>query len=200
MISVETVQDRGPAAVEQSLADEQDIRLALQGDGAAYAQLVARHQQSIAAYMWRFTRDHNLWEELVHDVFVEAYFSLHTFRAESPWSHWLKRIATRVGYRFWRQRDRQRSEGVRPLEEWHQPQASADVPVGATDAAAEVHGWLARLAPRDRLVLTLMYLEEHSVETIAKLTGWSRSMVKVQAHRARERLRKLMSAGVPKEV
>ena len=47
----------------------------------------------------------------------------------------------------------------------------------------------------DRLVLTLLHLEGNSVEEIAEVTGWSKSMVKVQAHRARARLRKLVEAG-----
>ena len=34
-------------------------------------------------------------------------------------------------------------------------------------------------------MLTLRYVEEHSVEKTAELTGWSKTMVKVQAWRAR---------------
>jgi RNA polymerase sigma-70 factor (ECF subfamily) len=43
-------------------------------------------------------------------------------------------------------------------------------------------------------VLTLIYLEGCTSAEAAELTGWSRTMVKVQAHRARARLRKLMRA------
>jgi DNA-directed RNA polymerase specialized sigma24 family protein len=40
-----------------------------------------------------------------------------------------------------------------------------------------------------------MYLEECSVAEISERSGWSRSMVKVQAHRARKRLKKLLEEG-----
>ncbi len=56
----------------------------------------------------------------------------------------------------------------------------------------EVAVALEQLAPRDRLVLTLLYLESRSVAEAADLAGWSETMVKVQAHRARKRLRKLL--------
>ena len=59
------------------------------------------------------------------------------------------------------------------------------------DAAELVHRMLAELAPRDRLVLTLSYLEQRKVAEVAELTGWSRTMVKVQLHRARKRLAKI---------
>ena len=54
---------------------------------------------------------------------------------------------------------------------------------------------LGELSPRDRLVLTLMYWEEMPVAEIARQTGWTQGMVKVQAHRARKRLRRLLEAG-----
>jgi RNA polymerase sigma-70 factor (ECF subfamily) len=53
---------------------------------------------------------------------------------------------------------------------------------------------LAELPPRDRLVLTLLHLEELDTQAIAERLGWSRTLVKVQAFRARQKLRKLLEA------
>jgi DNA-directed RNA polymerase specialized sigma24 family protein len=39
-----------------------------------------------------------------------------------------------------------------------------------------------------------MYLEELSVAEIAERAGWSQTMVKVQAHRARKKLRILLES------
>ncbi len=169
--------------------DRADIAAARAGDGDAYARLIARHQTAIGAYMWRFVRDKAACEELTHDVFVEAYLSLRTFRGDAPFLHWLRKIATRVGYRYWKRtaQDRARLEAI--LE------AHRATPVSTPDAswaAEHVHALLARLAPRDRLVLTLLYLEELSVAEAAQATGWGVSLVKVQAYRARRRLKRLM--------
>ncbi len=175
-------------------SDEQDVRAAVGGDGDAYARLVQKYQQPIASYMWRFTRDRGRWEELVHDVFVEAYFSLRTYRGQAPLVHWLRRIATRVGYRFWKERARNRDLGPLPL---HDQEAVAPEDAGqaeAQHAAQVVHATLQRLAPRDRLVLTLLYLEGSTVAGIAELTGWSQTMVKVQLHRARARLKRILES------
>jgi RNA polymerase sigma-70 factor (ECF subfamily) len=63
-----------------------------------------------------------------------------------------------------------------------------------------LHTVLDRLSPRNRLVVTLRYLEERSVEETAELTGWTQSMVKVQAWRARKKMKKLLQeAGVEVE-
>lgn len=58
--------------------------------------------------------------------------------------------------------------------------------------ADQLHDLLAQLAPRDRLVLTLLYWDGCNVADVAQQTGWSKTMVKVQAHRARKRLRRLL--------
>ncbi|MGI8734137.1 MAG: RNA polymerase sigma factor [Pyrinomonadaceae bacterium] len=45
------------------------------------------------------------------------------------------------------------------------------------------------LSPDDQLVLMLVDGEENSVKDVVKMTGWSESKVKVQAFRARRRMR-----------
>lgn len=173
-------------------ADWQDVRSSLGGDEAGFERLVHRYQQPIAAYMWRFTRDRNCWEELVQEVFVEAYFSLGSYRAKAPLLHWLKKIATRTGYRWWKERSRRQRFEPLSVESWDRPVEPDCAERDAAEAAAVVHALLARMSPRDRLVLTLIHLEECSVAETAQLTGWSRTMVKVQAHRARKRLKALL--------
>jgi RNA polymerase sigma-70 factor (ECF subfamily) len=64
----------------------------------------------------------------------------------------------------------------------------------ADDARALLLRLLQTLPANDRLVLTLLHLEEKSVQEIASLMGWSRALVKVRAFRARARLRKAVAA------
>jgi len=172
-------------------SDSADIQAARLGDPDAFARLVRRHQPAVTARMWRFTRNRGELEELVHDTFVEAWMSLPTYRKKAPLAHWLAKIATRVGYRFWKQNRRSAdAKKNTPLNEI----ADKRDPTGAVDAAEQVHALLARLPARDRLVLTLLYLEECTIEEAAKLSGWSKSLVKVQAYRARKKLARLLNA------
>ncbi len=179
-----------PEAVDA--ADWHDIQAALDGESDAYSRLVRRYQQPIGSYMWRFTRDRGQWEELVQDVFVEAYLTLASYRGRAPLLHWLRRIATRVGYRWWRERARRRAQAPATVRDWDQLLADDRPAASPGEAAQVVHEILQRASARDRLVLTLLYLEECSVQEISQLTGWSVAMVKVQAFRARKRLGKIL--------
>jgi RNA polymerase sigma-70 factor (ECF subfamily) len=51
---------------------------------------------------------------------------------------------------------------------------------------------LAELKPAERLVITLLELEEKPVREIADLTGWSEVNVKVRAFRARQKLKRIL--------
>lgn len=168
--------------------DRQVIEAAQGGDPDAFAALVRRWQQPIAKRLWRFTRDRTVLDELVQETFVQAWQSLGRYRGDAPLLHWLMRIATRVGYRHWKasRRRRERYEDA-PIET-----LTVNDDPSPHEAAEYVHYWLSRLPPRDRLVLTLTIVEGCSVAETSEQTGWSRSMVKVQAHRARTKLRRLM--------
>jgi len=164
--------------------DLSDIAAARTGDEAAFARLVSRHQSAVTAILWRFTREPARLEELVQDVFVEAYFGLDGYRGEAPLGHWLARLATRAGYRSWKKSPRLAPVPLEGID----PAASAE-DADPTAAGALVHALLERLPPAERLVLTLIYFDECSVQDVADRMGWSRAMVKMRAYRARRRLK-----------
>ena len=138
--------------------------------------------------------------DLAQDVFVKILTRLDRYqpRADVPFTHWVSRLAVRTCL------DALRSERRRPELRWSdlsEEQARwldyvvAEAHPAPTHAAAGarelVHLLLARLSPEDRLVLTLLDLEQRSVREISTTTGWSVPLVKVRAFRARRRLRKL---------
>jgi RNA polymerase sigma-70 factor (ECF subfamily) len=173
-------------------ADLEDIRKSRNGDSDAYRRLIERYQHTIAKLLWRFTRDRNEHEELVQQVFVEAYISLASYGAKAPFAHWLARIATRVGYRYWSQISRHKTVSLQD-EEWDYLSGPDDNTPRHHQAAEVVHRLLAQLPPRDRLVLTMRYLEQCDVAQTAYRIGWTQARVRVQTHRAIQKLKSLMA-------
>ncbi|MCF7974021.1 MAG: RNA polymerase sigma factor [Phycisphaerae bacterium] len=175
--------------------DWDEVQQICSGDTQAYQHLVDRHQRQVTRLMWRFSRDPVVHEELVQDVFVEAYLHLRGYQGKAPFEHWLSRIAVRVGYRFWKQEARYRKEKSLTAEHWSQI-AEADFNIDAFDAGELLHRLLSQLPSRDRLVLTFRYIEELDVAQTAKKIGWSEAMVKVQSLRAKKKLEKLVKSGL----
>lgn len=173
--------------------DIEDIQRSQNGDPEAFRRLVERYQGRVSKLLWRFTRDKNTHEELVQESFVQVYLSLRSYKKKAPFEHWLTRIVTRVGYRFWKQSSRHTNTSLQEADCRHLVQGQTD-PLDARQAAELVHVLLAKLPSRDRLVLTLRYLEQCSVEETARQTGMSQSLVKVQTHRAKKKLKKILKS------
>ena len=177
-------------------SEHDDLARSLLGDGEAYGRLVGRYQVQVARRMGAFVRQRRVVEELAQEVFVEAYYSLPKYRGDGEFAAWLNRIATRVGYRYWKRQSRSR-EIAREADWWRAiPEDRVDPP-GPSHAAALVRVLLDQLPPRDRLVLLLLHVEGHGIAEAARLAGWSQTMIRVQAFRARAKLRVLLAkAGV----
>lgn len=164
------------------------------GDHRALDELVRRYHSEVARILWRFARRHADLEDLVQEVFLRVVRNLSQWRAEQPFSHWLRRIAVNLG------RDYCRREAVR--RRWQsdgpdEPDAPAPEAVetsadpAARTAAGEVKEFLAQLSPDDRTLLTLHYFEGWDFARIGQLLGWSGPVTKIRAFRARRRLRSL---------
>ncbi len=134
-------------------------------------------------------------DDLVQEVFLAMFSRLdrYTVHPGVPFEHWLSRLAVNVCI------DALRAESRRPRPRPLSAAASSWLEHLVEDRAAPVEdalaarelvaALLALLNPADRLVLTLLDLEGQGTSAVAAATGWSRTLVKVRAFRARRRLR-----------
>jgi len=174
-------------------------RIAL-GEQAA-AQLLVERVQPLAV---RIARAHHSRQVPVDDLTQEVLSTMfarlpsYTPRPGIPFAHWLSRLAVHACLD--RLRAERRHAVVQALDEPQRRWLEVLVldrarPVDEALAARElVAVLLAELAPRDRLLLTLLDLEGRSIAEVAELTGWSSLVIKVRAFRARRRLRAVAHA------
>jgi RNA polymerase sigma-70 factor, ECF subfamily len=170
-------------------ADWNDIEACLNGDAEAYKRLVQKYEEQIARLMWRFAPNRANCEKLVQDVFVEAYFSLKSYEGKAPLLHWLKKIGTRVGYKFWKEQDKTRR--FLPLQDFDFVEKNDENSIDPDKAAEILYALLEQLTRADRLVLTLMYFENCSIEEVTRRTGWTSPAVKSRAMRARKKIKEI---------
>ena len=168
-------------------SDERLIQSSLTGDDGAFATLVGRYRSRVFGIAARFARNDHELDDVCQDIFIKAYRNLGKYRADAPFEHWLSRIAVRACYDLLRKTRHDRDQvSLDNLD-------IAAAESGNADAARELLAWaMAQLSPEERLVITLLEIEERTVREIAELTGWSESNVKVRAHRARQELKTIL--------
>ncbi|HEY3862942.1 MAG TPA: sigma-70 family RNA polymerase sigma factor [Verrucomicrobiae bacterium] len=179
--------------------DAELISAARKGDPASFEPLVAKYQGRVFATARRYARRESEVEDIVQEVFIKAWQKLDGFRGEAPFEHWLMRLAVRTCYDFLRGHQRNRETAFAELAEsetnWLErfaagPGSASEDADAARQLVAKV---LSRLSPPARLVITMLEIEEKTVKEIAALTGWSATLVKVRAFRARAEMRKILS-------
>jgi RNA polymerase sigma-70 factor (ECF subfamily) len=172
-------------AVPPRTTDEVDlIAASLAGDQDAFSRLVRTHQRRVFKLVGRFYSKHEDIEELAQETFLMAWRKLSTYKARAPFEHWLTRVCLNCCYGRLRKQQIQ----TQPLEPGKDVAAHQQSP----DSALEVERLLRPLAPQDRFILLLLDGEGWSVAEIADRLGWTAVNVKVRAHRARKKLRRLL--------
>jgi len=136
-------------------------------------------------------------EDLVQMVFMKVFAKLDQYAGAVPLEHWVSRIAVNTCV------NQLKAEKIRPELRWAdlseeqqfvvETLAASDHELESNDAVAAreiVENLLARLDPTERLLLTLLHLEERSGEEVARIMGWSHTRVRVRSFRARRKLRR----------
>jgi len=186
------------------LADDDLIAHTLAGNGSAFEHLVRRHRRRVFAIARHFFRNHETVEDMAQETFARAFFFLAGYRRGGSFEQWLDRIAVNNCYNELRRRRRRAEHLLTDLAEdeetWldsHLAARSFELHLGAGERARETelaNRLMARLPAPDRLLLTLLHIEECSVHEISQLTGWSKSKIKSQAFRARHKMRRALTA------
>jgi RNA polymerase sigma factor (sigma-70 family) len=187
----------GGAAMAEEPFDNARLQRVKESDPEAAQELV----RDLFPLVMRIVRGHLPRrmdpEDLAQIVFVKVFQKIDQYNADAPFPHWVSRIAVNTCL------NELRSEKARPEWRWAdlgEEQAEAlervlersnETPVDEQAATRDlVQKLLETLPPRDRLILTLLDLEERTVAETAALTGSPEAVIKVRAFRARRKLRK----------
>lgn len=184
-------------------ADRADLHALQTGDDAALDRLVARWEQPLCAYAWRYLRNAEDARELALETFVRLHQQRARLRPATNLPAWLYTTLTnlcRNRHRWWR---RHPSVSLDLLPSESDSPALADH-ADAPDAFAEHHEALAALdatiatLPHDlRTTLLLHHFERLSYREIAGLVGCSERGVETRLYRARQALRTALTSVEP---
>lgn len=181
-----------PKVVRLDTSDAAIVRGLVSGEMWAANALYDRYASAIERMLRRTLgyERHAEFEDLLHEVFVQALTSAPTLRDSVALLAWLQTIAARVAFRTMRRR-RARS--------WLRFHAPEDMPdLESRDPAPEVRrAFVAfyrlrdRLPATEQLVFTLRYVEGMEIADVARTCSMSLSTTKRRLWKAEERFRLL---------
>jgi RNA polymerase sigma-70 factor (ECF subfamily) len=179
------------------------IRLAREGDQAAFGRLVVAYQTPVYNLAYRMLGDAGEAEEAAQETFLRAYTHLRSYDPQRPFCSWLLSIGSHYCIDLLRRR---RITWLSFEDEIAAPDGSTEftevrltsnspspeAAVARREQAEQIQQLLATLSPTDRAAITLRYWYDCSYEEIAEALSLTVSAVKSRLHRARRALAEMM--------
>lgn len=177
-----------------NVAEADLLKRAGGGDEGAFLVLYERHRGPVFRFAYRLLGSSQLAEDITHDCFLALIRRPHGYQPErASLRTYLCAAARNLAFKQLRRR------GVETtVEELPEPAAGADGPeplrrLLEEEVVAEVRRAVSLLPPLQREALVLFEYEEMSLAEVATIVDADVGTVKSRLHRARERLRRVLS-------
>lgn len=166
------------------------------GDEAAWRRLVEATQRDVYTLCLRILRDPDDAAEATQDAYLKVWKGLGSFRGDALFTTWLYRVATNAALTRQRSRKRRREHESGGDEVLTQVAAAGSV---ETEASARIdvrvlEQCVDSLPDHYRSVILLRDVYGLSIGEIAAHLKISETAAKVRLHRARKKLKDMMSA------
>jgi RNA polymerase sigma-70 factor, ECF subfamily len=158
------------------------------GDRAAQCALYERYYQSILALAFRKMSNWDEAEELVQDVFIQAFERIEQLRVPEAFGGWLRQIVRRMAIN---KLTRRRIRVAVEVDEVEVACSEANSPLDdmlSNERSQQVHCGLARLGEIDRRTLEAFYIGGQSLIEMAQQFEAPIGTIKRRLHVARKRL------------
>ena len=185
-----------PEFERERATDYQLTRAASEGDMSAFEELYSRHSRRVYSLCLRMTANTAEAEDLAQEVFIQQYRKVGSFRGESQFTTWLHRLTVNQVLMHFRRRgvrmEQTTEDGETPQQTVKGTENPSQMPVVDRIALDKA---VSQLPPGYRSVFVLHDVEGHEHEEIARLLGCSVGTSKSQLHKARMKLRLLLTTG-----
>jgi RNA polymerase sigma-70 factor (ECF subfamily) len=183
-------------AAQSEASDEALIQSMADGDKRACKMLYARHHVRVFRYVMRLVGNESTAEEVVNEVFLEAWRHARDFEGRSQVATWLLSIARFKTLSECRRRSESQLDEVAAavIED---PSDIPSISMEKHQRSDILQKCIAKLSPIHREVINLIYYQGKKIEEVAKFTGAPISTIKTRMHYARSRMAELLAeAGV----
>lgn len=174
--------------------DHSLCRRAAKGDVEAFEVLYQRHHRRVFGICLRMVQNTPEAEDLTQETFIQLFRKIGSFRGDSAFTTWLHRMTVNQVLMHLRKRsvknEKTTEEGETPVQivkGTENPKAMPVIDRIALDSA------IAQLPPGYKSVFVLHDVEGHEHEQVARILGCSVGTSKSQLHKARMKLRRLLT-------
>lgn len=172
---------------------EKIIARARRGDADAFEQLVVAYRDQVFRLALRMCGSEADADEVAQEAFLSAWKALPNFRGESQFSTWLYQLTTHAAIDLMRREKRQIAADDITEVSAADPAPSPQQQAEQSEQREIVRDAILQLAPEQREVVVLRFMEELSYEEIGAVLKLPSGTVKSRLNRAKAQLKEILS-------
>ncbi len=189
-----------PELSEKAKQDLRLVKLAVEGNEKAFADLMDRYRDSIYYMLLKMVNNPSDADDLTIEAFGKAFKNIHLYTPTYAFSTWLFRIASNNCIDFIRKKKSAPTALEQKQDEQDDPASNlqSDTPGPEEEMMQKqkimhLSNVVSQLKPKYRQLIELRYYKEYSYEEIARELKLPLGTVKAQIFRAKELLFNIMN-------
>jgi RNA polymerase sigma-70 factor (ECF subfamily) len=181
-----------------NLEDNRLVEKFFSGDEESFPQLVKKYLQPVCNFLYYFTQDRAVLDDLTQETFIKAWKNLRKFDQEKSFKTWIFAVAKNAAYDHFKKKKTlpfanfTNEEGTNKLENISDESILPNEILERKDIAQELGKKLEKIPGYYRIILTLHYKEDFSLQEIAEILNKPYNTIKSSHKRGLEKLRKLL--------
>lgn len=157
------------------------------GEVNAFVYIVRRYQRMIYTIVAKIVNNTTDAEDIVQEIFIKVFQSLDKFRGDAGFSTWLYRIAYNTAISEIRKTNKIIAVEDDYLNSVSDKEISDSIDDINKEERLEYLDQVLKMLPaEDAMLISMFYLNDHSIQDICTITGLGLSNVKVKLHRIRK--------------
>ncbi len=176
------------------IRDEELIDKILEGNREAVTELILRYQDYAFNLCFKILGNREDAEETTQDCFVKAIMAISAFKKNASFKTWLYRIVYNTSLNKLRETKKYNIRYIETISDEHLEISTTSKNHGFDEKLKKerIKKALDTLNPENKVIMSLFYQENMTIEEIASITLLSPNLVKVRMHRSRELLRPIL--------
>jgi RNA polymerase sigma-70 factor, ECF subfamily len=187
--------------ISEKTMEENDKKLVedfLGGDSSVFEKLVKKYLKPVYNFLYQLTNDRAALDDLAQITFIKAWKNIKKFDLDRNFKTWLFAIAKNTAYDYFKKKKTipfsnfTDAEGNNKLENITDNEILPLEFLEKVEAAKKLEVALSKISDQYRLVLTMHYKEDFSLQEIAEILGLTYNTIKSQHQRGLQALRQIL--------
>jgi RNA polymerase sigma factor (sigma-70 family) len=159
---------------------------------SALSHLIAKYQKMLYWHIRKIVIDHDDSDDVLQNTFIKVWKGLENFREESQLYTWMYRIATNEALTMLRQKQKQNTSSIHPIEYQLSKSLESDNYFKGDEIQLKLQQAILTLPEKQRIVFNMRYYDETPYEKMSEILETSVGALKASYHIAAKKIEEFL--------